>query len=170
WLAEKHTREKGFSLGFFEPAYLRRLPVAVARDDTGVVAFANLLPGAEREELSCDLMRYRPGVRAGMMDFLFVELLEWGRARGYRWVNLGMAPLAGFEDRALAPLWSRLGALLFRHGEDFYNFQGLRQFKEKFDPVWEPRYLVSPGGVVLPRVLANVGSLVSGGLGGIVAR
>ncbi|HJW68635.1 MAG TPA: phosphatidylglycerol lysyltransferase domain-containing protein, partial [Candidatus Binatia bacterium] len=171
WLAQKQTREKGFSLGFFAPEYLRRLPLAVVRDDRGeMVAFANLMPGAEREELSCDLMRYRPGVRAGIMDFLFVELLLWGKAEGYHWFNLGMAPLSGFEDRVLAPLWSRLGALLFRHGEDFYNFQGLRQFKEKFDPVWQPRYLVSPGGVVLPRVLANVASLVSGGIGGIVAR
>jgi phosphatidylglycerol lysyltransferase len=171
WLAQKQTREKGFSLGFFAPEYLRRLPLAVVRDDRGeMVAFANLMPAAEREELSCDLMRYRPGVRAGIMDFLFVELLLWGKAEGYHWFNLGMAPLSGFEDRVLAPLWSRVGALLFRHGEDFYNFQGLRQFKEKFDPVWQPRYLVSPGGVVLPRVLANVASLVSGGIGGIVAR
>ena len=78
------------------------------------------------------------------MDYLFVELMLWGEAEGYRWFNLGMAPLAGLEDRALAPLWNRLGALLFRHGEHFYNFQGLRQYKEKFDPVWEPRYLASP--------------------------
>jgi phosphatidylglycerol lysyltransferase len=171
WLAQKQTREKGFSLGFFASDYLRRLPVAVVRDPGGaIVAFANLMPAAEHEELSCDLMRYRPGLRVGMMDFLFVELLLWGKAEGYRWFNLGMAPLSGFEDRVLAPLWSRLGALLFRHGEDFYNFQGLRQFKEKFDPEWQPRYLVSPGGVVLPRVLANVASLVSGGLGGIVSR
>jgi len=171
WLGQKQTREKGFSLGFFDPDYLRRMPVAVVRDDHGsLVAFANLMPGAEHEELSCDLMRYRPGIRAGIMDFLFVELLLWGKAEAYRWFDLGMAPLSGFEDRVLAPLWSRLGALLFRHGEDFYNFQGLRQFKEKFDPVWQPRYLVSPGGVALPRVLANVASLVSGGLGGIVAR
>jgi phosphatidylglycerol lysyltransferase len=171
WLAEKKTREKGFSLGFFAPEYLLRLPVGVVREDGGrVVAFASLMPAAEHEELSCDLMRYQPGGRGGIMDFLFVELLLWGRAEGYRWFNLGMAPLSGFEDRVLAPLWSRFGALLFRHGEDFYNFQGLRQFKEKFDPVWEPRYLVSPGGVVLPRVLTNVASLVSGGLGGIVGR
>jgi phosphatidylglycerol lysyltransferase len=170
WLAQKHTREKGFSLGFFAPDYLVRLPLAVVRRDGVLVGFANLLPGAESEEVSCDLMRYRPGVHPGLMEFLFVELFLWGRAEGYRWFNLGMAPLSGFEGRALAPLWNRLGALLFRYGEDFYNFQGLRRFKEKFDPVWEPRYLASPGGVVLPRVLANVAALISGGMKGIIAR
>jgi phosphatidylglycerol lysyltransferase len=170
WLAHKHTREKGFSLGFFSPEYLARLPVAVARRDGAVIAFANLLPGAEHEELTCDLMRYRPGAYPSLMEFLFVELFLWGRAEGYRWFNLGMAPFSGLESHALAPLWNRIGGLLFRHGEDFYNFQGLRRFKDKFDPVWEPRYLASPGGVVLPRVLANVAALISGGMKGVIAR
>lgn len=170
WLDQKQTREKGFSLGFFAPAYLRRLPLAVVRQDGAVVAFANLLPGGAREEVSCDLMRYRPGKHPSLMEFLFVELFLWGKGEGYRWFNLGMAPLSGLEDRALAPLWNRVGALLFRHGEDFYNFQGLRHFKDKFDPVWEPRYLASPGGVVRPRVLANVAALISGGMRGIIAR
>jgi phosphatidylglycerol lysyltransferase len=170
WLAQKRTREKGFSLGFFSCAYLTRFPIAIVRRDGAIVGFSNLFLGAEHEEVSCDLMRYQPGAYPSLMEFLFVELFLWGKAEGYRWFNLGMAPFSGFEDRTLAPLWNRLGALLFRHGEDFYNFQGLRRFKDKFDPVWEPRYLASPGGVALPRVLANVAALVSGGMKGIVAR
>ena len=94
----------------------------------------------------------------------------WGRAEGYRWFSLGMAPLSGFEHRRLAPLWNRLGALLFRHGENFYNFQGLRAFKDKFDPVWEPRYLASPGGLAVPFVLTDVAALISGGVTGVVAK
>ena len=62
----------------------------------------------------------------------------------------------------------RLGSLAFRYGEQFYHFQGLRQFKEKFHPEWRPKYLVYPGGVILPRVLTNVTALVSGGLRRIV--
>ena len=72
--------------------------------------------------------------------------------------------------RAPRTLWTRLGALLFRHGEALYNFQGVRQFKEKFDPVWEPRYLASPGGVALPRILTHLSALIAGGLKGVVAR
>ena len=170
WLAQKHTREKGFSLGCFDPNYLRQLPVAVVRRDGAVVAFANLLAGADHQEIACDLMRYRPGTHPSLMEFLFVELLVWSKAAGWQWFDLGMAPFSGLDNRALAPLWSRFGALVFKHGENFYNFQGLRLFKEKFHPVWEPRYLASPGGVVLPRVLANVATLVSGGLRGLVVR
>jgi phosphatidylglycerol lysyltransferase len=81
-----------------------------------------------------------------------------------------MAPLAGLERRALAPLWSRLGAFAYRHGEHFYNFQGLREYKAKFTPIWEPRYIASPGGAALPRVLANVAALISGGVRGVIAK
>jgi len=79
-----------------------------------------------------------------------------------------MAPLSGLENRALAPLWIRIGAMVYHHGEHFYNFQGLRLYKEKFDPLWVPKYLASPGGIALPRVLANVAALIAGGVKGIV--
>jgi phosphatidylglycerol lysyltransferase len=170
WLSAKHTREKGFSLGRFTPDYISRFPVAVVRFHGAIVAFANLWPSTAHEELSLDLMRYSPDAPAGVMDFLFVELMLWGRAEGYRYFNLGMAPMSGLEDRALAPLWNRIGAFLFRHGEDFYNFQGLRQYKEKFGPQWVARYIALPGGLRLPVVLANVAALIGGGLRGVVSR
>ncbi|MFN8543628.1 MAG: bifunctional lysylphosphatidylglycerol flippase/synthetase MprF [Candidatus Binatia bacterium] len=170
WLAGKRTHEKAFSLGAFDERYLSLLPVAIVRHAGRVVAFANLWRTAAREELSVDLMRHRPDAPPGLMDYLFVELMLRAQAEGYRWFDLGMAPLSGFEARALAPLWTRLGAFVFRHGEHFYNFRGLRQYKAKFDPVWTPRYLASPGGLVLPRVLGNLATLVSGGVRGVVAR
>ena len=163
WLAEKAAREKGFSLGFFAPDYLRACPVAVVRRESRIVAFANLWFGAGHEELSVDLMRNRPESPPGLMDYLFVELMLWGSREGYRWFNFGMAPLAGLEDRTLAPLWHRAGAFVFRHGQHFYGFEGLRQYKQKFEPKWTPRYLACPGGLVLPVVLVSLAALVSGG-------
>jgi phosphatidylglycerol lysyltransferase len=170
WLREKNTREKAFSLGSFNPEYLRNFPVGVVRHGGRVVAFANVWLADQNEELSPDLMRYGPHAPARSMEFLFLQLMLWGKREGYRWFNLGMAPLSGLESRPLAPAWQRLGSFVFRHGEHFYNFQGLRQYKEKFDPEWRPRYLVCPAGFVLPRVLSNVAALVSGGIGGVVTK
>ena len=170
WLTGKGTREKGFSMGRFDESYLSRFPAAVVRRGGRIVAFANLWTSAGRTELSPDLMRFRPDAPAGVMEYLFVRLMLWGREEGYRWFGLGMAPLSGLEARPLATAWSRVGALIYRFGDHFYSFQGLRQYKEKFDPVWEPRYLASPGGFALPRILANVASLVSGGLAGTFTR
>jgi phosphatidylglycerol lysyltransferase len=104
------------------------------------------------------------------MEYLFTRLMLWGREQGYRYYGLGMAPLSGFEQHRLAPRWNRLSALLFRHGQHFYNFQGVRAFKDKFHPEWEARYLASPGGLAVPVVLTRIASLVSGGVSGIVAR
>lgn len=182
WLGGKTTREKGFSLGRFDEAYLRHFPMALVHAPSAtsasgsqIVAFANLWAGQDGGELSPDLMRRSADAPKGTMDFLFVQLMLWGKAHGYRACNIGMAPLAGLRDTALArpelaPLWARAGAFLYGRGDTFYNFQGLRAFKEKFSPVWEPRYLASPGGIALPRVLTNVASLIAGGVGGIVRK
>jgi len=170
WLAEKNTREKGFSLGFFDPMYLQQGPVAVVRKVGKIVAFANLWLSADKEELSPDLMRFLPDAPENVMEYLFLQLMLWGKKEGYHWFNLGMAPLSGLEDRTLTPLWNRLGAFMFRHGEHFYNFQGLRRYKDKFDPEWEPRYLASPGGLALPRILTHIASLISGGLKGVISK
>jgi phosphatidylglycerol lysyltransferase len=170
WLASKSTREKGFSLGVFRDDYIRRTPAAVVRVDGRIVAFANVLTGAEQEELTIDLMRYSPHAPSNVMEFLFLRLMLWGQEQGYRWFNLGMAPLSGMEWRPLAPLWNRVSATVFRFGEHFYNFQGLRDYKQKFDPVWEPRYLASPGGLAFPRILTNVATLISGGVRGVFMK
>ncbi len=170
WLTQKATREKGFSNASFEPRYLSQFPIALVRDNTKVIAFANVLRGAAHTELSVDLMRHRPDAPNGTMDFLFTELLMWGKAQGYSWFNFGMAPLSGLAERGGAPLWHRAGALIYQHGEHFYNFQGLRRFKGKFDPQWSPRYLACAGGIALPYVLLDVASLIAGGVKGIVAK
>ena len=170
WLRAKNVREKGFSLGRFDPAYLQNFPVAVVWFGTRIVAFANLWTSRDGRELSVDLMRHVRDAPAGIMEHLFLELMLWAKAEGYQRFALGMVPLAGLEQRRLAPLWTQAGAFLFRYGEHFYNFKGLRQFKAKFDPVWEPRYLVAPGGFALPRVLGDVTLLISGGVGGLVTK
>lgn len=169
WLSAKATREKGFSLGRFDPAYLAHFPHALVYIGDRLVAFANLWTGSG-SELSVDLMRYVTDAPHGVMEYLFIELMLWGRAHGYARMNLGMAPLSGLGDHTLSPRWHRLGGLLYRHGEHFYNFKGLRRYKEKFDPIWEPRYLATPAGLALPRILTNVASLISGGITGLVAK
>ena len=170
WLTDKSTAEKRFSVGAFSEEYVKNFPVALVRSEGTPSAFANLWPTGTKEELSVDLMRFGPDAPRGAMDYLFIELMLWAKAQGYRWFNLGMAPLAGLERHPLAPAWHRVGNFVFRHGEHFYNFEGLRRYKAKFDPVWEPRYLVAPGGVALPRILVDVSVLIAGGMKELFAR
>jgi phosphatidylglycerol lysyltransferase len=163
WLKAKAVAEKGFSLGSFDEAYLSRFPVAVIECAGRIVAFASMWPGPDGQELSVDLMRHHREAPKGVMDALFGHLLLWGKQRGYQRFPLGMAPLSGFERSPVAPLWTRLGGFVYKHGTAVYNFQGVRAYKEKFNPIWTPRYLAYPGGFALPRVSADVAALIAGG-------
>jgi phosphatidylglycerol lysyltransferase len=163
WLEQRAAAEKGFSLGFFDEAYVARFPIAVIEFNGQVRAFANIWPAGGKSEVSVDLMRFHHDAPKNVMEALFAHLMVWGKGAGYEWFTLGMAPLSGFERSPVATLWNRLGSFIYQHGEFVYKFQGLRAFKEKFDPAWEPRYLAYPGGMRLPRILADLAALVAGG-------
>jgi phosphatidylglycerol lysyltransferase len=163
WLKDKAGAEKGFSMGFFDPTYVSRFPVAVIERQGRILAFGTVWPGPNAVELSADLMRYHRDAPKGVMEMLFLHMLKWGRDHGYRRFALGMAPLSGVEASPVGPLWNRLGAFLFEHGEAIYRFQGLRAFKDGYGPVWEPHYLAYVGGMRLPRILVDVSALIAGG-------
>jgi phosphatidylglycerol lysyltransferase len=133
----------------------------IIRHSGRIVAFANVWRSAEKNEFTIDLMRHRPDIPGGAMDLLFIGLMNQARQEGFRWFSLGMAPLSGLRQHRLAPRWSRLGALIYHRGERFYNFEGLRIFKEKFKPEWRPRYLAYPGGLSLPQILFDVTTLIA---------
>ncbi|WP_298401040.1 bifunctional lysylphosphatidylglycerol flippase/synthetase MprF [Sphingobium sp.] len=170
WLAAKRGVEKSFSVGRFDPAYLCKFDCAIVRCGGRIVAFANILSTANGNELSVDLMRHDAQAPYGVMDFMFSCLLSWGREQGYRWFTLGMAPLSGLEARRLSPLWAKAGAFLYRHGDSFYGFGGLRAYKAKFAPQWEPRFIAGPQGVSLARAMVDLQRLVGGGRSSAAAR
>lgn len=170
WLASLQTREKSFSLGFFDDNYLCDGGVGIVRHEGRIVAFASILITDQRIEATVDLMRYRPDAPKGTMDFLFARCIAQLQGLRYQSLGLGMSPMSGMAEHPLASRWHRFGRLLFAHGGSFYNFQGLRAFKEKFAPEWEPRYLVSPGGIAPLLTLADVAALVAGGIKGVMGR
>jgi phosphatidylglycerol lysyltransferase len=170
WLAQHSGGDKQFSMGGFEPRYVSEFPCAVVSVDGEITAFATIWTTADRSSFSMDLMRYADEAPKNVMDFLFVELLQWGRAQGYVGFEFGMAPLAGLQDRPLAPMMSRVGRLLFERGEELYNFRGVRRYKDKYDPIWQPRYIAAPHKWMIPLLLADVGLLSSGGMSGLAKR
>lgn len=169
WLQTKGLAERQFSIGYFDRAYLSMFPCALVEESAAphrILAFANLLEGP-RGELSVDLMRHR---RDGpkVMDFLFVSLFMRGKSLGYSRFNLGMAPLASVGDKRGAHLRERLARVLFQRGEQWYNFQGLRSYKDKFDPEWVPRYMAYQDAWEWPVAIAYASALIAGGWGSIL--
>ena len=167
FLSAENVRERGFALGFFREEYIRHFPAALVLREGRIIAFADLWPGAGKEELAVDLLRHRPEAPEEVLDYLLVELAAWARAEGYSWLNLGMAPTPT-EEAGTEPLWSRKGAFVFRHGEHFDDLASLRQFKQRYDPEWQERFLVSPGGLALPQIYTNIAALVTRGPSGVM--
>ncbi|MCC2930446.1 bifunctional lysylphosphatidylglycerol flippase/synthetase MprF [Bacillus sp. LBG-1-113] len=140
WLGSK--KEKGFSLGFFDPSYLQRAPIAYMKNAEGdIVAFANIMPMYQEGEISVDLMRYRSDAPNGIMDALFIRMFLWAKEEGCTSFNMGMAPLANVGT-AFTSFWSeRFAAVIFNNVRYMYSFSGLRAFKEKYKPEWRGKYL-----------------------------
>lgn len=162
WLEIKTGKEMRFSVGFFDEKYLSNFPLVLVRNDEEIVAFANLWAGGDGEELSVDLMRYGSTAPDRTMEYLFVKLMAWGKENGYKRFSLGMAPLSGLENRQFAPLWHKVGSLIFANGDYIYNYKGLRDFKEKFNPVWSPKYIALPTGLKKSLALKDIATLISG--------
>ena len=120
-----------------------------------ILAFANLLEGPRREELSVDLMRYRSDgpQRHGFPDRR--RCSSKASELGYRRFNLGMAPLASVGASAARMRASGWRGCIFQRGEQWYNFQGVRFYKQKFDPEWVPRYMAYQGAWEWPVAIAS---------------
>ena len=161
WLSKNEMKEKGFSVGFFDKDYLSHFDTAVLKKNGEILAFANIWQSAQQEELSVDLMRSNSNAPSGAMEYIFVQLILFGKREGYQWFNLGMAPLAGLDDSSDPRSWQSLANIAFDLGEYFYNFRGVKAFKDKFSPEWESRYIAFPQNTSLAAVMTDLIRLIS---------
>lgn len=153
WLRLPGRRERVFSLGMFEPHYLRSTAVITVEDETGkIMAFANFIPSYQRGEATVDLMRHRQDAPNGVMDYLFIKIFLDCRERGFTRFSLGLAPLDGFKEREEATVAERTVYLFLSRMNFIFSFSGIKQFKAKYADTWEPRYLVYSHVFDLPKL------------------
>lgn len=167
WIEGKEARELGFSQGTFEKEYLSSFPFAVIYKNDKPVVFSNIWQGAGKAELSFDLVRNTRNTPDMVIDYLLLELMIWGKQEGYNWFSLGVAPLSGMRINEDGDRWNKVAGWIYTYGEHLYNFKEARSYRERFNPYWEPRFLVAPGGWSLPRVLKDLTNLIYGGIKGI---
>lgn len=159
WLEIPGRRERSFTVGHFDPDYLRSRPVLTVIDPSGIVlAFINLI-AVDRREITGDLMRRRTDAPNGVMDYLFVKLCEYAQEKGFTRVSLGMAPMTGFRPDEQVAVEERLIHGLFRKLDFLFSFQGLYRYKSKFATTWEPRYLIYTNFLQLPRAALALQSI-----------
>lgn len=156
WLNGKS--EKGFSMGFFDEDYLNLDTLFIVRDENSKIkCFANMMPMYDnKRSLSIDLMRYSNDSLVGIMDFMFLNIIEYGKANGYKNFNIGMAPLSNVGTSKFSFVSERIAAQLSVYGQNFYSFVGIRNFKEKYTKQWIPKYLAYRRNSSLPFTMLQV--------------
>ena len=162
WLAGGH-RERTFTVGQFDAERLRTATLlAVRHHDTGrIVAFVDVLDHHRSTSGNFDLMRRDPDSPNGVMDALIVALIERFRDEGLSAMTLGLAPMVNISGNRLR---ERVMRLAYERGEALFNYQGLRHFKDKWRPRWEPRYVAFTSDAALPKIavaIARAGELAS---------
>lgn len=160
WLRIPGRRERTFSLGMFEPGYIRSTPLFFASDSSGkMLGFVNIVRSFRKEEGAIDLMRRREEVPNGLMDYLFVKLFLHLREKGFQRFDFGMAPMSGFREREDATREERAVHYFFQHLNFLFSYRGLRAYKSKFASFWEPRYVVYRTTFDLPKLGIALGKI-----------
>jgi len=161
WL--KGRKEMGFSLGRFDKTYLNHSPIAIIKniETNEIIAFASIIPSYDKNQsVSMDLMRFKKEIPNNTMTYLILNLLISYKKNGYKFFNLGMAPLSNVGKKRKAHSSEKLANLLTRYGGHFYSFEGLRNYKNKFEPNWEARYLAYEDISTLPSSLIEATILI----------
>ncbi|TDM03922.1 bifunctional lysylphosphatidylglycerol flippase/synthetase MprF [Macrococcus carouselicus] len=159
WLNGKH--EMHFSVGAFQRHYLERAPIAVLRDHTGVVAFSTLMPTNYNSTLSVDLIRWLPELDIPAMDALYLNMLLYSQEQGYHYFNMGMATLSNVGQNRYGYARERIAGHVFTHFNNLYSFQGLRKYKQKYNPEWNERYVVYRTYTSLVWNLVRIGKTIN---------
>ncbi|MEN6608504.1 MAG: phosphatidylglycerol lysyltransferase domain-containing protein [Bryobacteraceae bacterium] len=160
WLQIPGRRERRFALGIFDEEYLGSTPIFTAEDSAGrVLAFVNLVPSYRKGEATIDLMRRRTEAPNGIMDYVFVKLFLRVKGESFERFNLGMAPMAGFQNQEEAGPEERAIHAFFQHLNFLFSYKGLLAYKSKFATIWEPRYLIYRNILDLPRVAMAISTV-----------
>ena len=170
WLNSKSGGEMTFDLGAFSLADIRRRGCAVVlRPDGKVECFATWIPYGGGKGRTLDLMRGR-GSPGGIMDFLILESMDHFKTDGVTEISLGSAPLANTEtDPDQLSREERRVKLIFDKFDKFYRYKSLFDFKRKYHPAWQGRYLAYPPGTLLARIgLAIAAVHLPGGFRGLI--
>lgn len=158
WLKETERKEIVFSQGLFNKEELKNQTLITVEDkESKIVAFLNIIPDSKKGEATYDLIRKTTDAPNGTLDFIMMALFDYLKSQHYTAVNLGLAPMSGIEtaktiqDRSMKYAYEKI--------RSFSHYKGLRNFKEKFSPVWYNQYVIFSDDydlIQIPRILSKV--------------
>jgi phosphatidylglycerol lysyltransferase len=164
WLSERD--EKEIAPFYVDEEYLRNSPVAIVKDGKGKIAgFSTLVPAFDNENISADLVRWRSNPPKGLLDYMFLNMIDWSRKNHYKYFSLGLAPLPSSGSSRFSLLREKIASQIFSYGHRFYQYKDLNSIKDKFVDVWNPKYLAYRKKTSITATMLEVTFLISKGQG-----
>jgi phosphatidylglycerol lysyltransferase len=88
------------------------------------------------------MIRHTIEAPGNSVDFLLINFIKYAESIGYKYVNLGLSPLAGVDDlEGENSTLNRTLSFIYANSTRFYSFKGLYLFKQKYEPHWSNRYI-----------------------------
>jgi phosphatidylglycerol lysyltransferase len=148
WGSQAGRVERGFMMGYYSEYYIQRCPLMVIFDQANnLKAFMNQIPSFDKLEANFDLLQHSNDSLGNINDFLLLNFIKTMGEQGFKRVNLGLSPLTGIDKDENKSLIDSTLRFAYSNGDRFYSFSGLHRFKAKYEPVWDGRYIVYPGGI-----------------------
>ena len=166
WLDSKGLPPLHFMVESDTLSRLENRRIFVAEHGGETVGFVVLSPVANRNGWLFEQFPHRPGAPNGTVELMIDSAMRSLAIDGYEYATLGLSPLStrAEVEPFHNPVWLRiLLGWLRKHGQRFYNFDGLDAFKSKLRPeLWEPVFAVSNEPRVSFRTLYAIASAFSG--------
>lgn len=150
WLKTPGRVERQFAMGYFYPEYLQKCELLIARDAANTIqGFLNKVPATfDNLEATYDLLRHSSNSLSNINDFLLISFIGVLNQQNYKYLNLGLCPLAGLDEHdEKQNIINNILRLVYANGDRFYSFSGLYKFKIKYEPTWRDRYIAYQGGI-----------------------
>jgi phosphatidylglycerol lysyltransferase len=159
WLKLNRRTEITFSQGIFNEEEIKNQTViTVENNEEMILAFLNIIPDYSMDEGTYDLLRKRHDAPNGVMDHLIIEMFQYFKSKGVRFANLGFAPMSGVNDPHNFP--ERSVKFAYEKIRSFSHYKGLREYKDKFGPTWNDKFLIYSNDYDLLRIPLALGKLI----------
>jgi phosphatidylglycerol lysyltransferase len=141
WLRLTGRDEIIFSQGMFVESEIKEQTViSIENNEEKIIAFLNIIPDYVKNEGTYDLLRKTADAPNGIMDHILVELFKYFKSNGIRYVNLGFAPMSGLNDPH--NFTEKSMKFAYEKIRSFSHYKGQRDYKEKFNPQWNDKFLI----------------------------
>jgi len=135
--------ERGFTMAMDALWDYPESVLVLAEDAAGRIGgFLHLVPSPACGGWSLATMRRRRDTPNGLMEFLIVKAIEWGREHEVSELSLNFAVFANVLRASNAsPLRLRLLRTALLRFDRFFQLQRLHSFNDKFFPTGRPRFV-----------------------------